>query len=92
MLKLWGILRKNNKMIRDLVVENGDNSLSPEEQLNACIGEICYQFDIPKPIWLSKHQNEFEQFHRTVFKADHFMENIDFDAFEIEAIIEKEKK
>ena len=92
MLKLWGILRKNNKMIRNLVVENEDNSLSPEEQLNACMEEICYQFDIPKPIWLSKHQNEFEQFHRTVFKADHFIEKIDFDAFEIEAIIDKEKE
>ena len=46
--------------------------------------ELCGEFDIPRPIWLEKHEREFEAFGRTRFLPDHFMEEIPFQRLEIE--------
>jgi hypothetical protein len=37
-------------------------------------------------MWLGKHEFEFEQFRRTAFTQDHFVEEISFDRMEIELI------
>lgn len=50
--------------------------------------ELCKGFDAPAPIWLSKHEREFERFLRTAFTNDHFIEAVLFDRLEIEYLAE----
>lgn len=48
--------------------------------------EILQNLDEPYPIWLEKHEREFDEFRMTVFTADHFMEHTDFDRLELQFI------
>jgi len=88
-MKLWGIIKKNHKIINDQIVEL-DSSLNDEAFLSA-LKEICVNFDISVPVVLSKHTNELNKFNRTVFKAYDFIDPVNFDSFEIE-IFDKKKK
>ena len=54
--------------------------------------EMCKQLDLPTPIWLNKHVNEYESFRRTSFTAGHFIEEIDFERMEIEFLDDTGKK
>ena len=53
----------------------------------AALAEICRRMDVPRPLWLSKHQKEFDEFRRTAFTQDHFVEHIAFTRLEIELIL-----
>ena len=43
---------------------------------------------MPVPMWLPKHGREWEDFRRTAFTQDHFVEEIRFDRMEIEFLEE----
>ncbi|MBQ3864818.1 MAG: hypothetical protein II781_03160 [Clostridia bacterium] len=88
MAKIWGILRKNHKIYKDLVFETEGTDL---EDTKEAVGDICKSMDIPQPIWLHKQEEELELFGRTRFNQDNFIESIDFDHFEIEYLKEKRK-
>ena len=53
---------------------------NPQEALT----EICRELDIPCPLWLNKHEREFEDFRHTAFLPEHFMEEVPFQKLEIE--------
>jgi hypothetical protein len=88
MYRVWGILRKNNRIIGQVVVSNEDDQLSNEERLQDCIHKICYELDLQRPIWLPKNKRDFENYNRAVLNQDNFMETISFDSFEVELLIE----
>ena len=48
------------------------------------LAEVCHDFDIPCPLWLNKHEREFEDFRHTAFLPEHFMEEVPFQKLEIE--------
>lgn len=48
------------------------------------LNDMCKQLDLPCPMWLNKHMNEYSTFRRTAFTGDHFVEEIRFDRMEIE--------
>ena len=50
------------------------------------LAEVCRRMDVPRPLWLSKHQKEFDAFRRTAFAQEHFVERIPFTRLEIELI------
>lgn len=54
--------------------------------------ELCHEFDIPCPLWLHKHENEFEAFRHTAFLPEHFMEEVPFQKLEIEYLDDEGKK
>lgn len=54
--------------------------------------EICKEFDIPCPLWLNKHEREFEDFRHTSFLPEHFMEEVPFQKLEIEYLDDTNKK
>ncbi len=56
---------------------------NPQEALM----EICRRMDVPRPLWMSKHQKEYEAFSRTHFTQDHFVEHIPFSRLEIELFL-----
>ena len=54
--------------------------------------EACRQLDIPKPLWLDKHQREWDEFGMTRFLPDAFFESVSFERLEIEYIDPDAKK
>jgi hypothetical protein len=58
----------------------------------AALQEICRRMDVPRPLWLGKHQKEYDAFRRTAFTQDHFMEPIAFTRLEIELILPEDQK
>ena len=56
------------------------------------LAEACRELDIPKPLWLDKHQREWHEFGMTRFLPDAFFESVPFDRLEIEYIDPDAKK
>ena len=87
MFRLWGKLFKNNRMLRDTVIENSSDDTRTHKIFEAR-DDICYQFDLGKPIWLDSNVTDFKRHRKTRFTSDNFMESIDFDYLEIHIIDE----
>lgn len=88
MFRLWAKEFKDNKMLRDMVAENNSSSLTRTQKVFAAIDEICYTFDLSKPIWLEHNISEFKRVDKTRFTSDNFIDSIDFDFLEIHVIEE----
>ena len=56
------------------------------------LAEACRELDIPKPLWLDKHQREWDEFGMTRFLPDAFFESVPFDRLEIEFINPRKQK
>lgn len=54
----------------------------------SCTEEVCYVFDLGKPIWLEHNIDEFKRHAKARFYQDSFIEQIDFDFLEIQVIDE----
>ena len=54
------------------------------EDVQEALTELCWEFDIPRPIWLPKHDREYGEFRRTRFLPEHFIEEVPFQRLEIE--------
>ncbi len=88
MFRLWGKIFKDNRMVRDTVIENGDYSMSRTEMIFAALEDICYEFDLGKPIWLDATIQDFKRHDKARFTKDNFIEAIEFDYLEIQVIEE----
>ena len=88
MFRLWAKEFKSNRMIRDMVVENDSSEMSRTKKVFAALEEVCYEFDLGKPIWLEANVNEFKRHAKTRFTQDSFIEQIDFDFLEMQVIEE----
>ena len=86
MPRLWAKIIKNQRIVRQMTEPCTLNTV--DEALET----LCKGFDIPKPIWLNKHEHEFADFGRTSFTAEHFMEEIAFQKLEIEYLADDGKK
>lgn len=91
MLKIWGKLIKDNKIIKDEVVL-ADMEGSYQENLKECINQLCYKFDICKPYWLPINMEEYNKRGKTTFNYHNFIEEIEFDKFIVEEMKEKKDK
>ena len=87
MFRLWGKLCKDNKIIRDITVED-DSEETRTHKVFAAVTAICLDFDLPEPIWLSSNVSEFRRLSRTRFGQDSFIEAVPFDYLEIRVIEE----
>lgn len=88
MFRLWAKIFKDNHMLKDMVVCNDDMEMSRTKKVFAAIDDICYGFDLGKPIWLDSTINEFKRHDKARFYQDNFMEKIEFDYLEIHVIEE----
>ena len=88
MFRMWGKIMKDNRLVRDKVICIGDYSLSRTQMVFDCLDEICYEFDLEKPIWLDSNIKDFKLHDKTRFTRDSFIEEIDFDYLEIHVIEE----
>lgn len=93
MFRMWGKIWKNNRMVRDITIVDSApaSEKNRTKKVYDTLEEICYAFDISRPLWLKMNQNEFIRIRKTRFSKDNFMEEIDFDYLEIQVIEEDER-
>ena len=87
MFRLWGKIFKDNHMLRDTVIENDRNDTRTHKIFDS-LDQICYDFDLGKPIWLDSNVSEFQRHSKVRFTKDNFVEDIEFAYMEIEVIEE----
>ncbi len=88
MFRLWGKMFKHNRMLKDTVIINEEIDTSRTQKIFWALDEICYEFDLGKPIWLDSTVAEFKRHDKVRFTQDNFMESINFDYLEIHVIEE----
>ena len=87
MFRLWAKIFENNHMLKDSCIEDAGDDTRTHKIFKA-LEEVCYQFDLAKPIWLDKNISEFKRHNKTRFTRDNFVESINFDYLEIHVIEE----
>lgn len=87
MFRVWGKLFKDNRMLKDLTVCDGSQDTRTHKVLHA-LDEMCYAFDLSKPIWLDSNVREFQRHAKTRFRQDSFVDEVDFDFLEFQVIEE----
>ena len=88
MFRLWAKMIVSGKMVKNMTIGNSDSSLNRTKKIFSAIDELCYAYDLSKPIWLDKNINEFKKNSKTRFTKDNFVDDIDFDSLDIEVIEE----
>lgn len=87
MFRLWAKEMKENHLLRDITICNDKEDTRTHKVFDA-IEEICYEFDLSKPIWLDNTVEEFKRHSKARFYQDNFVDAIDFDFLEIHVIEE----
>lgn len=87
MFRLWAKVFKDNRMLKDICIEDNREDTRTHKVFRA-LEEVCYRFDLGKPIWLDKTVKEFKRHSKARFYQDNFIEGIDFDFLEIQIIEE----
>jgi len=89
-MKIWAKTISDEKITRDLIYEYED--ARNEEEFVTVLQEICGALDIPTPVSTYVNFNHFTLFNNTKYKPRDFVENVDFDVFDLEAVPDKRKK
>lgn len=87
MFRLWAKEFKDNHMLKDTVIADSSDDTRTHKVFRA-LDEVCYQFDLGKPIWLDSTIQDFKRHDKARFTQDNFIESIDFDYLEIHVIEE----
>ena len=74
-------------MLKDTCIADESTDTRTHKVFHA-LDQICYEFDLSKPIWLDKTVNEFKRHNKARFTSDNFIESIEFDYLEIQVIEE----
>ena len=86
-MRIWGKIWKDNHLLNDTVVED-HSSDTRTHKVFAALEEMCYTFDLSKPIWLDSNIADFKKHSKTRFTKDSFIEEIPFDYLEFHVIEE----
>jgi len=87
MFRMWGKMFKDSHMLKDIVIED-DSDLNRTKKVYNSLAKISENFDLATPIWLESNINDFKRIAKTRFRADSFVESIEFDYLEIQVIEE----
>ena len=87
MFRVWGKIFKDNHMLRDTVVCDDSNDTRTHKVMRA-LEEMCYTFDLGKPIWLESCIEDFKRTAKVRFYQDSFIDSIAFDYLEVQVIEE----
>ncbi|MCM1160618.1 MAG: hypothetical protein NC412_05270 [Roseburia sp.] len=86
-MRIWFKIFKDNRLQKDMVIEDFQTDTRTHKVFRA-LDEICYEFDLGKPIWLDKTIADFKRHSKARFYKDNFIEKVDFDYLEIHVIEE----
>ncbi|WP_099467347.1 hypothetical protein [Konateibacter massiliensis] len=87
MFRLWAKIYTSNRLIKDITIED-DSADTRTHKVFHALEQICYAFDLSKPIWLESNIKEFKHHSKARFTKDSFVDEIDFDFLEIHVIEE----
>ena len=79
MVKIWGKLLVENKIMRDSTISVDEKSTTFFDMLK----QLCASLNIPTPVLLTKHVHDFNVFNICTFKPNDFVEPVVFDRFEL---------
>lgn len=88
MFRMWGKIFADNRLVRDITICDTAAEKNRTKKVFDALDEICYTFDLGKPIWLDQNIREFQRHDKTRFHQDNFIETVDFDFLEIHVIEE----
>lgn len=88
MFRMWCKIFKENRLLKDTVIEQPDLNKSRTRKVFDSLEEACQIFDFAVPIWLDLNIKDFKRHDKTRFYSDSFIEQIDFDYLEIHVIEE----
>ena len=86
-MRIWFKEWKNNKMLRDLVIEEESEDTRTHKIFHA-LEKACYELDLGVPQWFDVNIRQFQKNAKTRFSKDNFIEEIEFDYLEIHVIEE----
>ncbi len=86
-MRIWFKIWKSNRLIKDTVITDESEDTRTHKIFRA-LEEVCYEFDLSKPIWLDATVEEFKKHGKARFYQDNFVEGIGFDFLEIHVIEE----
>lgn len=89
MFRIWGKLIKDNRLLQDHTICIEDYTMTRTQKVYRALDELCYKFDLAKPVWLKMNQEDFIRHARTRFTQDNFMEHIEFDYLDFQVIEEE---
>ena len=87
MFRLWAKEWKGGRIVRHMTVEDFSADTRTHKVFHA-LTKVCYEFDLPEPIWLDKNVKHFQRQGKCRFGRDNFVEEIPFDFLEIEILEE----
>ncbi|NCB93210.1 MAG: hypothetical protein EOM40_11745 [Clostridia bacterium] len=82
MFRLWGKIWTDNHLIKDTVICDETDDTRTHKIFNS-LEEICYLWDLSKPIWLEHNIKDFKKHNQTRFYPDNFIDSVNFDYLEI---------
>ena len=86
-MRMWFKLFQDNHLLQDTVITD-DSEDTRTHKIFRALEQVCYEFDLSKPIWLDATIAEFKRHAKARFYQDNFVEQIDFDYLEIHVIEE----
>jgi hypothetical protein len=88
MFRLWAKVFKNSKVLNDIIISDIAEDKNRTRKVFDAVDEVCYEFDLSRPVWLDKNINEFKRRDKTRFDQDNFIDSLEFDYLEIQVIEE----
>ena len=86
-MRIWFKMVDNTHLVKTETIEDFSEETRTHKVFQA-IEEICYIWDLGKPIWLDANVKEFQSRARTRFTKDNFVEETEFDYLEIHVLEE----
>ena len=86
-MKIWFKIIKNNRLLQDTTITDESNDTRTHKIFGA-LEQVCYEFDLSRPIWLDANIKELKQNAKTRFRQESFVEQIEFDFLEMQILEE----
>ncbi|MEG9430239.1 MAG: hypothetical protein VZQ61_04870 [Christensenellaceae bacterium] len=82
MIRIWAKLVKNGKIVKQYVYER--EGLTDYSMFFDYVKDICESLDCPTPVLIKTHLFNYAKYNNVKFKADDFVEKINFDKLILE--------
>ncbi|MBP5372708.1 MAG: hypothetical protein J6Y44_00795 [Clostridia bacterium] len=85
MIRLWGKLYKDHKIVKDVTLNTGASTMDYSLFFDY-MSEISHALDAPSPVVIKTHIFNFAKFNFVKFLKDDFVESVNFDYMLVELI------
>ncbi len=82
MFRIWAKIIKDGKIVKQCVYEKF--STLDYSEFSTYVREICEMLDSPTPVIIKTHLFNYAKYNNVKFKADDFVEEVDFDRLILE--------